>query len=167
MDIDRLIKYISLVTAIGWAVLAWIAVLKALGMATNPQVMGIPLVPEGLQVEQVGTYIIGLLYTVFRYVIYAVIVISGIQASLGLVSNFITAFVPISIPRGGVNTLLKNVIGLLIIKAVVDSALAYFGYHMAWDLLAYPSYLSYSTLLFGTVLSLILYRKSLGGVVIG
>lgn len=135
MNVERITKWLTLGTAVAWFVLAWLAVIKAIyGFQVPPltftagdTVVVVPLLPE-LGVEEVGKAILNMLYTVFVYVILAVVIIGGIQAAVGLVQRFIVAFLPISIPAGGLNTLIRTVLGLLIIKAIVDAALRYFGY---------------------------------------
>ncbi|MEM1690800.1 MAG: hypothetical protein QXF05_04475 [Thermofilaceae archaeon] len=135
MSVERITKWLTLGTAVAWFVLAWLTVIKAIyGFQVPPltftvgdTVVVIPLLPE-LGVEEIGRAILGMLYTVFVYVLMAVVIIGGIQAAIGLVQRFIVAFLPISIPAGNLNTLIRTVLGLLIIKAIVDASLRYFGY---------------------------------------
>ena len=135
MSVERITKWVTLGTAVAWFVLAWLTVIKTIyGFQVPPltftvgdTVVVVPLLPE-LGVEEVGRAILGMLYTVFVYVILAVVIVAGIQAAVGLVQRFIVAFLPISIPAGNLNTLIRTVLGLLIIKAIVDASLRYFGY---------------------------------------
>ncbi|ABL79238.1 hypothetical protein [Thermofilum pendens] len=133
MDLDRAIKTVGLVNAVLTTVLITLWVIAAFrSVVVTAEVAGIPLVPPLAATqpspETVGKAIISLLYTVFKYVIYAVIVITGIYVALGLVANFVTAFLPITVPRATLNTLIKNILALFIIKLVVDASLSYFGY---------------------------------------
>lgn len=135
MNVEKVTKWLTLGTAVAWFVLAWLAVFKAiygfqvppLSFTVGDGTVTVALLPE-LGVEEVGRAIIQMLYVVFVYVILAVVIIGGIQAAVGLVQRFIVAFLPISIPAGGLNTLIRTVLGLLIIKAIVDASLRYFGY---------------------------------------
>ncbi|MEM0459608.1 MAG: hypothetical protein QXZ31_07040 [Thermofilaceae archaeon] len=135
MNVERITKWVTLGTAVAWFVLAWLTVIRAIyGFQVPPltftvgdTVVVIPLLPD-LGVEEIGRAILNMLYTVFVYVVMAVVIIGGIQAAIGLVQRFIVAFLPISIPAGNLNTLIRTVLGLLIIKAIVDASLRYFGY---------------------------------------
>lgn len=132
--VDKATKVIALGTAVAWFVLAWLTVIKAVGLAAEPPPLQVgdtvlPWVPSvEAGVEDVGRVVLGMLYQVFRFAIMAVVIIAGIQAAIGLVQQFIVAFLPITVPRGGLNSLIRTVLGLLIIKAIVDAALSYFGY---------------------------------------
>ena len=51
----------------------------------------------------------------------------GIQSVLGL-SGSILRFVGISVPKGGLNSLVQGILQILLIKLIVDAALRYLGY---------------------------------------
>jgi len=133
---ETISKWVGVLTAVVWLAVALVTFYAQVRHLNGEIVLmnhTITLYPAGLEglfqgdVSSVGTYILSLLYTVFKYVIFAVIIVSGIQASLGLVASFLGTYVPITFPRGGVTQLIRNIIGLLIIKAVVDASLNYFG----------------------------------------
>jgi len=118
MDVERAIRYVSLLTL--WVVGA--------ARSLHPaEVAGLPLFPPPLQIESVARAIVGALYTVFKWVCVAGVVLLGIQSVLGL-SGTVLRFVGISVPRGGLNSLIQGVLQILLIKLIVDAALRYLGY---------------------------------------
>ncbi len=136
MNPESIGRWVAVATSVVWLAVALLTLYAQLRHINGELVIlnrTISLYPAGLEgllggeVSAVGAYVLSLLYTVFKYVILAVVIVSGIQASLGLVGSFLGTYVPITFPRGGPTQLIRNVIGLLIIKAVVDAALRYFG----------------------------------------
>jgi len=128
MDVEKAIKYVSLVNAVLWSVLITLWVLGSLRNIQPAQLWGLdlfPLPPAG--VEDIARSIVGMLYTVFKWVIIAVTILLGIESSLGLARD-VLGLIGISVPRASLNTLIKNIIQLLLIKAIVDAVLQYFGY---------------------------------------
>jgi hypothetical protein len=127
MDVERAIRYVSLVNAALWVALLTLWVIGAARALQPAEVAGLPLFPPPLQIESVARAIVGALYTVFKWVCVAGVVLLGIQAVLGL-SGTVLRFVGISVPRGGLNTLIQGVLQILLIKLIVDAALRYLGY---------------------------------------
>lgn len=126
--LEDLEKITGVVASVVWA--AFI-VFNMLGLKGSVLGLQVELPSVSLQVEQIGQYLLNLLYTIFMYVLAAVTIIAGIQAALGFVNKFISTFVPISIPGSNLNTLIRTVIGLYIIKLIVDAALRYWGFPRA------------------------------------
>jgi hypothetical protein len=127
MDVERAIRYVSLVNAALWAALLTLWVVGAARSLQPAEVAGLPLFPPPLQIESVAKKIVTALYTVFKWVCVAGVVLLGIQSVLGL-SGTVLRFVGISVPRGGLNSLIQGVLQILLIKLIVDSALQYLGY---------------------------------------
>jgi hypothetical protein len=127
MDVERAIRYVSLVNAALWAALLTLWVIGAARSLQPAEVAGLPLFPPPLQVESVARAIVGALYTVFKWVCIAGVVLLGIQSVLGL-SGTVLRFVGISVPKGGLNSLIQGVLQILLIKLIVDAALKYLGY---------------------------------------
>jgi hypothetical protein len=128
MDVEKAIKWVSLVNAVLWTVLISLWVLGSFRNIQPAQVMGLdlfPLPPAGI--EDIAKSIVGMLYTVFKWVIVAVTVLLGIESALGLARD-ILGLVGITVPRASLNTLIKNIIQLLLIKVIVDAVLKYFSY---------------------------------------
>jgi hypothetical protein len=128
IDVERAIKWVSLVNAILWTVLVSLWVISTIKSVKPAQFMGLdlfPVLPAGI--EDIAKSIVGMLYTVFKWVIVAVTVLLGIESALGLARD-VLGLVGISVPRASLNTLIKNIIQLLLIKAIVDSVLNYFKY---------------------------------------
>ena len=127
MDVERAIRYVSLVNAALWAALLTLWVVGAARSLYPAEVAGLPLFPPPLQIESVARAIVSALYTVFKWVCVAGVVLLGIQSVLGL-SGTVLRFVGISVPRGGLNSLIQGVLQILLIKLIVDAALRYLGY---------------------------------------
>ena len=128
MDVERAIKYVSLVNAVLWVVLVTIWILGSLRSITPAEFLGLdvfPVPPAG--VEDIARGVVGMLYTVFKWVIVAVTILLGIESALGLARD-VLGLIGISVPRATLNTLIKNIIQLLLIKVIVDAVLRYFGY---------------------------------------
>ena len=128
MDVEKAIKWVSLINTVLWTVLVSLWVLGAMKNIAPAQFMGLdlfPVPPAGI--EDIARSIVGMLYTVFKWVLIAVTVLLGIESSLGLARD-VLGLVGISVPRASLNTLIKNIIQLLLIKAIVDSVLKYFSY---------------------------------------
>lgn len=128
MDVEKAIKWVSLINTVLWTVLVSLWVIGSLRNIQPAQLWGLdlfPLPPAG--VEDIARSIVGMLYTVFKWVLIAVTVLLGIESSLGLARD-VLGLVGISVPRASLNTLIKNIIQLLLIKAIVDSVLKYFSY---------------------------------------
>jgi len=128
MDVERAIKWVSLVNAVLWTVLVSLWVLGAMKNIAPAQFMGLdlfPVPPAGI--EDIARSIVGMLYTVFKWVLIAVTVLLGIESAMGLARD-VLGLVGITVPRASLNTLIKNIIQLLLIKAIVDSVLRYFNY---------------------------------------
>jgi hypothetical protein len=128
IDVEKAIKWVSLVNVVLWTVLISLWVLGSLRSIQPGQLWGLdifPLPPAGI--EDIAKSIVGMLYTVFKWVLIAVTVLLGIEASLGLARD-VLGLVGITVPRASLNTLIKNIIQLLLIKAIVDSVLKYFSY---------------------------------------
>jgi hypothetical protein len=127
MEPERIAKWVSLVNTALWTALLVVWIRNALVRAPPAVLLDLPLYPYPMQVEPVARYIVGALYAVFKWVLVAVVIISGIGAALGLVSEYI-AFVGIRVPRATLRTLLSDVVQLVLMKIVVDAAIRYFGY---------------------------------------
>jgi len=128
MDVEKATKWVTLVNAVLWTVLISLWVLGAMNHIAPAQLMGLdlfPVPPAGI--EDIAKSIVGMLYTVFKWVLIAVTVLLGIESSLGLARD-VLGLVGISVPRASLNTLIKNTIQLLLIKAIVDSVLRYLNY---------------------------------------
>jgi uncharacterized membrane protein len=128
IDVEKAIKWVSLVNAVLWTVLISLWVLGAMKNIAPAQMLGLdlfPVPPAGI--EDIARSIVGMLYTVFKWVLIAVTVLLGIESSLGLARD-VLGLIGISVPRASLNTLIKNIIQLLLIKAIVDSVLKYFSY---------------------------------------
>lgn len=133
MKASTVLTYVITVLQIVLLLLSIISALKGIGVLTIGEgdcfIDIYPVVlAEKPSVAGVGTQILNTLYQIFKYVIYGVIVISGIETALGLVANFLKLWLPIRIPGRTVNYLIRNILGLLIIKSIVDGALKYFGW---------------------------------------
>ena len=164
MEAEKIGKWIGVVNAVLWTVLLAIWIRNALASAPPASLLGIPLYPE-MQVEPVARYIIGALYTVFKYTLIAVVVVSGIGAALGLVSEYI-AFVGIRVPRASLRTLLSDTVQLILMKIVVDAALKYFGYFelgelMRLDASLQGTWIGYATIALGAVAGAFLVWRAL------
>jgi hypothetical protein len=171
MEPERIGKWIGLVNTVLWSVLLAIWIRNALAQAPPAAPLDVPLYPVPAQVEPVARYIVGALYTVFKWVLVAVVVISGIGAALGLVSEYI-AFVGIRVPRATLRTLLSDVVQLILMKVVVDAALAYFGYAGEispllgqLDATLWGTWAGYATVALGAVLGAWLLYRALRGVI--
>jgi len=127
MDVDRAIKYVTLVNAALTTALLSLYLLATLRSVQPVAVLDVPLTPPPLGVEEVGRAVVSALYAVFKWVVIAVTVLLGVQATLGLARS-VLGLVGITVPRGGLNTLVSGIIQLLLIKLLVDAALQYFGY---------------------------------------
>jgi hypothetical protein len=128
VNVENAIKWVSLVNAVLWTVLISLWVLGSFRSIAPAQLLGLDLFPvPQAGIEDIARSIVGMLYTVFKWVIVAVTVLLGIESALGLARD-ILGLVGISVPRGSLNTLIRNMIQLLLIKAIVDSVLRYFGY---------------------------------------
>ena len=146
MDAEKVVKWIGVVNAVLYSVLLLLWIRNALWGAKPAALLGVQLYPE-LQVEEVARYVVGALYTVFKWTLIAVVVISGIGAALGLVSEYI-AYVGIRVPRASLRKLLSDTLQLMLMKVVVDAALAYFGYGsalLAFDAALWGTWLGYFT----------------------
>jgi len=127
MDVERAIKYVSLVNAALWAALLTLWIIGAARSLHPAEVAGLQLFPPPAQIESVARAIVGALYTVFKWVCIAGVVLLGIQSVLGL-SGTVLRFIGISVPKGGLKVIVHGVLEILLIKLIVDSALRYFGY---------------------------------------
>jgi hypothetical protein len=127
MDVERAIKYVSLVNAALWAALLTLWVVGAARSLHPAEVGGMPLFPPPVQIESVARAVVGALYAVFKWVCIAGVILLGIQSVLGL-SGTVLRFVGISVPRGGLNSMIQGVLQILLIKLIVDAALRYLGY---------------------------------------
>ena len=160
MDVDRAIKHVTLVNAILTTALLSLYLLSALRNVQPAAVLGVPLTPPPLGVEEVGRAVVSALYSVFKWVVVATVVLLGIQATLGL-SRSVLGLVGITVPRGGINTLVSGIIQLLLIKLIVDAALRYFGYAPAHVDVA-GTWLGYAALATGASVTAWLAVRSLG-----
>jgi hypothetical protein len=128
MDVDKAVKWVTLVNAVLWTVLISLWVIGSFRSIAPAQFLGLDLFPvPQAGVEDIAKSIVGMLYTVFKWVIVAVTVLLGIESALGLARD-VLGLVGITVPRASLNTLIRNIIQLLLIKAIVDSVLGYFGY---------------------------------------
>lgn len=128
MDVEKAIKWVTLVNAVLWTVLISLWVLGSFRSIAPAQLLGLDLFPvPQAGIEDIAKAIVGMLYTVFKWVIVAVTILLGIESALGLARD-ILGLVGITVPRASLNTLIKSIIQLLLIKAIVDSVLQYFGY---------------------------------------
>ena len=169
MEPERVAKWVSLVNTALWSVLLALWIRNALAQAPPAALLDVPLYPYPAQVEPVARYIVGALYTVFKWVLVAVVIVSGIGAALGLVSEYI-AFVGIRVPRATLRTLLSDVVQLILMKLVVDAAMGYFGYAAELAPLAaqldaqlWGTWVGYATLAVGVALSAWLVYRALRG----
>jgi len=163
---EDIAKWIGVVNAVLWAVLLALWIRNALFQALPASLLGLPLYPA-LQVEEVARYIVGMLYAVFKWTLVAVVIIAGIGAALGLVSEYV-AFIGIRVPRASLRTLLSNTVQLVLMKVVVDAALRYFGYaELAMELEAalWGTWLGYLTVALGAVAGALLLRWALRHVI--
>lgn len=165
IDVERAIKWVSLVNAVLWAVLISLWVLSSFRNIQPAQVMGLdlfPLPPAG--VEDIAKSIVGMLYTVFKWVIVASAILLGIESALGLARD-ILGLVGITVPRASLNTLIRNIIQLLLIKAIVDTVLRYFGYTASLLLIIEStflnSWLGWLTVIVSAIVALYLIVKYL------
>jgi hypothetical protein len=171
MEPERIARWVSLVNTLLWAALLAVWIRNALAQAPPAALLGVPLYPYPMQIEQVARYIVGALYTVFKWVLVAVVVISGIGAALGLVSEYI-AFMGIRVPRATLRTLLSDVVQLILMKLVVDAAVRYFGYSTeggsqpqptALDVALWGTWVGYATVALGVLLGVWLVVRALKG----
>ncbi|RLE95140.1 MAG: hypothetical protein DRJ96_08955 [Thermoprotei archaeon] len=126
--VKRLCEVLGVLLLALQVALVGISVYRALtGGVAQVYVLDVPLLLP-LQIEEPARAILRLLYEIFYWVLLGVVIVAGIQAALGLVHNFIVAFLPISFPRGSVNSLIRAVLGIFVIKAIVDGVLRYLGY---------------------------------------
>ena len=165
MDVEKAIKYVSLVNAVLWTVLITLWVLGSLRSITPAQFLGLDLFPvPQAGVEDIARSIVGMLYTVFKWVIVAVTILLGIESSLGLARD-VLGLIGISVPRATLNTLIKNIIQLLLIKVIVDAVLNYFGYTppaiLAIESAFLNSWLGWLTLIGATVIVIYLLVRYL------
>jgi hypothetical protein len=171
MEPERVARWVSVVNALLWSVLLAVWIRNALAQAPPAAPLDVPLYPYPAQVEPAARYIVGALYAVFKWVLVAVVIISGIGAALGLVSEYI-AFVGIRVPRATLRTLLSDVVQLILMKVVVDAALRYFGYAEELEPLAAQldaqlrgTWVGYATLALGALLGAWLVYRALKGVI--
>jgi len=169
MEPERVAKWVSVVNTFLWAALLAVWIRNALVQAPPAALLDVPLYPA--QVEPVARYIVGALYAVFKWVLIAVVIISGIGAALGLVSEYI-AFVGIRVPRATLRTLLSDVVQLILMKLVVDAAVRYFGYAAELAPLAalvdaqlWGTWVGYATVALGVLLGAWLVARALKGVI--
>jgi len=157
IDVEKAIKWVSLVNAVLWTVLISLWVLGSLRSIAPAQLLGLDLFPAPpAGVEDIAKSIVGMLYTVFKWTLIAVTVLLGIESSLGLARD-VLGLVGISVPRASLNTLIKNIIQLLLIKAIVDAVLKYFSYTppgMLADIesVFLNSWLGWLTVILGTII---------------
>jgi hypothetical protein len=169
MEPERVARWVSLVNTFLWAALLVVWIRNALVQAPPAALLDVPLYPYPAQVEPVARYIVSALYTVFKWVLIAVVVISGIGAALGLVSEYI-AFVGIRVPRATLRTLLSDVVQLILMKLVVDAAVSYFGYAAELEPLAaqldaqlWGTWAGYATVALGALLGAWLVARAVRG----
>jgi len=125
--LEKIEKVVSIVATFVWMVFITVNLMHATGAVQLPPGVALPSL-ETMQLEPIAKQIIGTTYRIFVYVLVFVTIVAGIQAALGFVNKFITTFIPISIPSGSLNTLIRTVIGLYLIKLIVDGMLRYWGY---------------------------------------
>jgi len=171
MEPERIARWVSVVNTFLWAALLLVWIRNALMQAPPATLLDIPLYPYPAQIEETARYIVGALYTVFKWVLIAVVIISGIGAALGLVSEYI-AFIGIRVPRASLRTLLSDVVQLILMKLVVDAALEYFGYTEARRVLPFTAQLDaqlwgtwvgYATVALGVLVGVWLVARALRG----
>jgi uncharacterized membrane protein len=166
MDVEKAIKWVSLVNAVLWTVLVSLWVLGSLRNIQPAQLLGLDLFPvPQAGIEDIAKSIVGMLYTVFKWTLVAVTVLLGIESSLGLARD-VLGLIGISVPRASLNTLIKNIIQLLLIKVIVDAVLKYFSYtppgmlaHIESTFL--NSWLGWLTVIFSTIIALYIIVKYL------
>ena len=168
MEPERIAKWVSLVNTALWTALLMVWIRNALVKAPPAALLDVPLYPPA-QVEPVARYIVSALYTVFKWVLIATVIISGIGAALGLVSEYI-AFVGIRVPRATLRTLLSDVVQLILMKVVVDAAISYFGYAAELEPLAgqldaqlWGTWTGYATVALGVLLGAWLVVRAMKG----
>lgn len=169
MEPERIARWVSVVNTFLWAALLLVWIRNALMQAPPATLLNLPLYPYPMQVEQVARYIVSALYAVFKWVLIAVVIISGIGAALGLVSEYI-AFVGIRVPRATLRTLLSDVVQLILMKLVVDAAMHYFGYTAALAPLAaqldsqlWGTWVGYATVALAVALGIWLVVRAVRG----
>jgi len=128
----RWLKYLSALLIVLQLVLMLISIyssLKQVGVLYigSPD-LGIAVYPTALQIEEVGRYFANTLYRIFLWVIVGVVITLGIETVLGLISRFVKAVIGFSIPPASINTLIRGIIQILLIKIIVDIVLKYFGF---------------------------------------
>lgn len=161
---EKLEKMLGATATAVWLFFILLNIVHELGLAqVAGEVGGLPLLLPSLEVEQVGQAILRTVYTIFLYVLAFVTIVAGIQAALGFVRTFITTFVPITIPAGSLNTLIRTVIGLYLIKYIVDVMLRYWGVWTPSSILEvmaidYASWTFIATALVGILLGVLLVR---------
>ena len=165
MDVEKAIKWVTLVNTVLWTVLISLWVLGSFRSIVPSQLLGLDLFPvPQAGIEDIARAIVGMLYTVFKWVIVAVTVLLGIESALGLARD-ILGLVGIAVPRASLNTLIKSIIQLLLIKAIVDSVLQYFGYKptaiLAIESAFLNSWLGWLTLIGATVIVIYLLVRYL------
>lgn len=148
------------------ATAVWLAMMIANLLNLRGSVLGLSVTLPSLQVEEIGRYLLSVTYRILIYVLAFVTIVSGIQAALGFVSKFITTFIPITIPSGSLHSMIRTVLGLYLIKIIVDAMLRYWGFPMAAidmeTLLADAgSWTFISCALLGAVVGAILTRRAL------
>jgi len=128
IDVETAIKWVSLVNVVLWTVLISLWVIGAMRSIQPVQFLGLSIYPVPTAgIEDIARSIVGMLYTTFKWVLIAVVVLLGIESTLGLARD-ILGLIGITVPRASLNTLIKNIIQLLLIKAIVDAVLKYFNY---------------------------------------
>jgi len=123
--LEKIEKVVSIVATFVWMVFVVINLLHVTGAVQLPAGVALNV---NYQVEPVAKQIIDATYRIFVYVLIFVTIVAGIQAALGFVRRFIAAFIPVSIPSGSLDGLIRTVIGLYLIKLIVDGMLRYWGY---------------------------------------
>ena len=171
MEPEKIGKWIGLVNTVLWSVLLAVWIRNALVQAPPATLLDAPLYPYPMQIEPVARYIVSALYTVFKWVLISVVVISGIGAALGLVSEYV-AFVGIRVPKASLRSLLSDVVQLVLMKLVVDHALQYFGYSAELSPLLgeleaqlWGTWIGYLTVIVGAVAAAFLLYKALKRVI--
>jgi len=165
MDVEKAIKYVSLVNAVLWTVLITLWVLGSLRSIQPAQLWGLDLFPAPpAGVEDIARGIVGMLYTVFKWVLIAVTILLGIESALGLAKT-ILGTIGITVPSGSLNTMIKSIIQLLLIKVIVDAVLQYFGYKptamLAIESAFLNSWLGWISVLLATIIVVYLLVKYL------
>jgi len=126
MDVDRALKYVTLINAVLLTVLTTLWVISTFRQLYPAQVLGIELFPM-LGIERIARAIVAMLYVVFKWVVISVTILLGIGSALGLARD-VLGLIGITVPRATLNTFIKSIIQLLLIKAIVDAVLRYLGY---------------------------------------